>query len=68
MKANTNISYEPHLMYHQIQKIMYEDLSSNKDLSLLAVKEEDIFLQFISEAKISDDVAQINLGKALYKN
>jgi len=45
----------------KVKKLLNESIHSDQDLSLLAVKKEDIFFQFISEAKISDDLAQINL-------
>ena len=50
------------VLYQQVENLIHVDLSSDVDLSLLAVRKEDIFLQFISEAKISEDLAQINLG------
>lgn len=50
------------VLYQQVENLLQGGLSAEKDLSLLAVKKEDIFLHFISEAKISDDFVQINLG------
>jgi len=46
-----------------VENILQEGLSADKDLSFLAVRKENIFLHFISEAKISDDLTQIDLGK-----
>ena len=57
------VSRLPRCCNLQVKKLLNESIHSDQDLSLLAVKKEDIFFQFISEAKISDDLAQINLGK-----
>ena len=63
-KTKTKVKYRFHLvLYQQVEKLLEGGFSPKKDLSLLAVRKEDIFLNFISEAKISDDLAQINLGK-----
>ena len=49
--------------FQKVENILQEGLSADKDLYFLAVRKENIFLHFISEAKISDDLTQIDLGK-----
>ena len=61
-KPNLKQKHIFHLVLHQqVENILQEGLSADKDLSFLAVRKENIFLHFISEAKISDDLTQIDL-------
>ena len=61
-KPNLKQKHIFHLVLHQqVENILQEGLSADKDLSFLAVRKENIFLHFISEAKISDDLTQVDL-------
>ena len=55
------------MLYQQVEKLLQGGLSIEKDLSLVAVRKEDIFLQFISEAKISYRIENPNIISILYQ-